>query len=64
MKGDVTMTNKSKFIRILGLVASVIGVGASLISDWVNDKKTEEMVDEKVEAALAKREKKEEERPE
>ena len=58
------MTNKSKFIRILGLVASVIGVGASLISDWVNDKKTEEMVDEKVEAALAKREKKEEERPE
>ena len=50
------MTNKSKFIRILGLVASVFGVGASLISDWVNDKKMEEMVDEKVEAALAKRE--------
>lgn len=44
-----------KLIRIIGLAATVIGMGATLITDWVNDKKLEERIDEKVDEALAKR---------
>ena len=64
MKGDVTMTDKSKFVKILGLAATAIGLIANLMDSWVADQKMEELAEEKVEAALAKREKKEEERPE
>jgi len=38
-------------IKILGIAATVIGMGATLITDWVNDKKIEEKINE----ALAKR---------
>lgn len=44
----------SNWIKILGLCASLLGFGASLFSDWVGEKKTEEMVEEKVKEALAK----------
>jgi hypothetical protein len=40
-----------KLIKILGIAATVIGMGATLITDWVNDKKIEEKINE----ALAKR---------
>lgn len=50
------MTDKSKVIKVLGIVASLIGVGASLVSDWVNERKMEEEIDKKVNEAMARRE--------
>jgi hypothetical protein len=44
-----------KLIKILGIAATVIGMGATLITDWVNDKKIDEKIEEKVNEALAKR---------
>ena len=31
------MTTKSKLIKVLGLAATVIGVAATLVTDWVNE---------------------------
>ena len=50
------MTDKSKVIKVLGIVTSLIGVGASLVSDWVNERKMEEEIDKKVNEAMARRE--------
>lgn len=49
----------SKLIKILGIAATVIGMGATLITDWVSDKKMDEKIEEKVNEAFAKREEKE-----
>jgi hypothetical protein len=47
------MTNGRKFIKVLGLAATIIGVGANLITEWVNEQKMDEMIEEKVNKALA-----------
>lgn len=47
---------KSKMIKVLGLTASIIGVAATLLSDWVNEQKMDEKIEEKVNEALAKSE--------
>lgn len=47
------MSNKSKWIKAIGVAATVIGVGVNLITDWVNEQKIEEKVSE----ALARRDK-------
>lgn len=39
-------------LKILGLVATVFGVGATLLSDWVNEKKMEDMIDKKINERL------------
>lgn len=44
-----------KFIKVLGLVATVVGLGTTLITDWVNDKKMDERIDEKINEALSNR---------
>lgn len=44
-----------KLIKILGIAATAIGMGVTLITDWVNDKKMDEKIEEKVNEALAKR---------
>lgn len=44
----------SKLIKILGIAATAIGMGATLVTDWVNDKKMDEKIGEKVIEALAK----------
>ena len=44
----------SKLIKILGIAATSIGMGATLVTDWVNDKKMDEKIEEKVIEALAK----------
>lgn len=49
-----------KLIKILGIAATVIGMGATLITDWVNEKKMDEKIEEKVNEALAKIEDEEE----
>ena len=43
-----------KLIKILGITATVIGMGATLITDWVNEKKMDEKINEKINEALAK----------
>lgn len=43
---------KGSVIKILGIVASVIGIGANLLSDWVNEKKQDELISEKVDQAI------------
>lgn len=44
----------SKLIKILGIAATAIGMGATLVTDWVNDKKMDEKIEGKVIEALAK----------
>lgn len=44
---------KNNIIKILGYVASIVGIGANLISEYVNDKKMDEKIEEKVNEALA-----------
>ena len=58
MKGGNCFMN-SKLIKILGIAATAIGMGATLVTDWVNDKKTDEKIEQKVNEAFAKREEEE-----
>lgn len=51
------MNNKSKWIKAIGVAATVIGVGVNLITDWVNERKMDEKIEEKVSEALARRDK-------
>lgn len=53
------MNNKSKWIKAIGVAATVIGVGVNLITDWVNKQKMDEKIEEKVGEALAQRDKNE-----
>ena len=43
----------AKMVKILGLDATVIGMGATLLTDWVNEKKMEEKIDERINEKLA-----------
>lgn len=45
--------NNSKLIKILGMVATIGGVAATLLTDWVNEKKMDEKIDEVINAKLA-----------
>ena len=45
--------NNAKLIKILGLVATAVGMGATLLTDWVNEKKMEEKIDERIDEKLA-----------
>ena len=49
------MKTKTNMIKVLGLVTTVIGMAASLLSDWVSEQKMNERIDEKVNEALTKR---------
>lgn len=44
----------SKLIKILGIAATAIGMGATLVTDWVNDKTMDEKIAQKVIEALTK----------
>ena len=41
-------------IKTLGIVATIVGLGATLVTDWVNDKKMDEKIEEKINEALTK----------
>ena len=45
--------NNSKLVKILGLVATVGGVAATLLTDQVNEKKMDERINECIDAKLA-----------
>lgn len=51
----MNVTDKANIIKILGVAATVIGMGATLLTDWVNDKKMDEKIAEKVLEAIAKK---------
>ena len=51
----MNFTNIANLIKILGMAATVIGMGATLLTEWVNDKKMDERIAEKVIEALAKK---------
>lgn len=46
----------NKMIKIIGAAATVIGIGVNLITDWVNEQKMDEMIEEKINEALAQKE--------
>lgn len=46
-----------KMVKILGMVATAMGIGATLITSWVDDKKMDEKIIKKINEALANREK-------
>jgi len=54
------MKNKN-FIKTIGIAVTVIGFGVNILTDWVNEKKMDERIEEKVNEALAKRDSENEE---
>lgn len=45
----------SSLIKVLGILATVVGIGANLLSDFVGEKKTDAKIQEKVNKALAEK---------
>jgi hypothetical protein len=43
-----------KTIKIIGYAATAIGIGTTLVSDWVGEKKMDGTIEKKVAEALAK----------
>lgn len=43
----------AKMVKILGIVATAVGMGATLLTYWVNEKKMEEKIDERINEKLA-----------
>lgn len=41
---------KKKYLNMIGMVAMVVGFAASLVSDWVNEKNIDNLIDEKLSA--------------
>lgn len=41
-------------IKAIGIGATVLGMGASLATDWVNERKMDKKIEEKVDEAMAK----------
>lgn len=39
---------KETVLKIIGLAASIMGLGASLLSDWVSDQKLDAKIDERL----------------
>lgn len=48
--------NKSKTLSVIGGIAMVVGLIAEFVGNWVGNKQTEEMVDEKIKLALEEHE--------
>lgn len=47
-------------IKGIGLAATAVGVGATLVTDWVNERKMDDKIEQKVNECFAKREKEKE----
>lgn len=48
-------------VSIIGVIASFAGVVASVVGNWADDRKTEILIDEKIEKALAEKDKEDDE---
>lgn len=55
------MKDKSKMIKVIGIAATIIGMGVNLITDWVNEKKMDEKIEEKINEAFTQKDIKAEE---
>jgi hypothetical protein len=55
------MKSKGKQLKILGLVATVIGFGVNLMSDWIDEAKLDDKIDKKLDEKLNGIDSKEEE---
>lgn len=55
------MRRKRDTIKLLAILATGLGFAATLLSDWTNSKEQEALIEEKVNEALAKRDKEENE---
>jgi len=55
------MRRKRDTIKLLAILATGLGFSATLLSDWANSKEQEALIEEKVNEALAKRDKEENE---
>lgn len=53
------MRKKRDAIKLLAILATGLGFAATLLSDWANSKEQEALIEEKVEEALARRDKEE-----
>ena len=49
-----------KLVKILGMAATVIGCGVTLVSNWVSEQNMKQEVKEEVERALSEKETEEE----
>lgn len=49
------MMKTNTVIKVLGIAATVVGMGATLVTDWVNDKKMDEKIGEKVAEVVAEK---------
>ena len=58
------MRRKRDTIKLLAILATGLGCAATLLSDWANGKEQEALIEEKVNEALAKRDKEEHEEEE
>ena len=56
-KGGKCFMNE-KILKILGVVTTILGVGVSLITNWIGDKNLDNKVNEAVAKALAETAKK------
>lgn len=55
---------KKSAIKLLAILATGLGFAATLLSDWSNKKEQEALIEEKVNEALAKQNKKQEDEEE
>ena len=53
MKGG---KNFMKKLKVFGIVATIVGIAGSMLSNWVDEQKMDEKIEEKVDEAFAKRE--------
>ena len=53
--------NNTKIIKILGFIATSVGIGASLLSDYVQDKQMDAKIEECIDKKLNKTEEEEDE---
>lgn len=49
------MKNKGKLIKVLGFAATLIGLGVTLMTNWVEDQKMDEKITEKLNDEFEKR---------
>lgn len=46
---------KISLVKFLGITATLLGAGTTVLSDWVNEKQMDEKIEEKVNEALQKK---------
>ncbi len=47
---------KPSMIKLIGFIAAALGCAAGAVSDWAAEKRTEQLIDERISEALADKE--------